>query len=59
MILTWAAFELARKGGRAEPTRAELTEIESAYQRLLRDTAAPQHLIEVKQGAFKKRAELE
>ena len=59
VILTWAAFELARKGGRAEPTRAELVEIESAYERLLRDTSAPEHLVEVKQGAFKKRAEAE
>lgn len=59
VILTWAAFELARKGGRAEPSAAELVEIESAYERLLRDTAAPEHLVEVKRGAFKMRAELE
>jgi hypothetical protein len=59
VILTWAAFELARKGGRAEPTRAELSEIESAYARLLRDTAAPEHLIEVKQGSFEKRADVQ
>jgi hypothetical protein len=59
VLLIWAAFELARKGGRAEPTRAEVEEIEHAYERLLRDTARPEHLIEVKQGAFKKRAELQ
>jgi hypothetical protein len=59
VLMTWAAFELARKSGRAEPTRAELLEIERAYERLLRDTAAPQHLVEVKQGAFEKRNEIE
>jgi hypothetical protein len=58
VLVTWAAYELARKAGRAEPTRAELDEIERAYERLLRDTAGPETLIEVKQGAFKKRAEI-
>ena len=52
-----AAYELARKGGRAAPTPAEVSEIEKAYERLLRDTAAPDHLIEVKRGAFEKRRE--
>ncbi len=58
VILTWAAFELARKSGRADPTPAEMDEIEHAYERLLRDTAAPDHLIEVKKGAFSKRREI-
>ena len=52
-ILTWAAYELARRDGRAAPTVEELSEIERAYQRLLRDVSAPGHLVETSKGKFR------
>lgn len=52
-ILLWAAYELARKEGRAAPGTKELDEIKKAYARLLRAAALPGQLAEVAPGEFR------
>lgn len=52
-ILLWAAYELARKDGRAAPGARELAELRKTYGRLLREAAQPGHLAEVAPGEFR------
>lgn len=52
-ILLWAAYELARKDGRAAPGKKELDELRTTYGRLLREAAQPGQLAEVAPGQFK------
>lgn len=54
-IVAWAAYALARREGRPEPTREELLAVKTAYARLLQDTLPPGALREVGPGRFEAR----
>lgn len=50
VLVRWAAHEVARGDGRAAPSPEELAEVRAAYGKLVRETAAPGHLVEVAPG---------
>jgi len=50
VLMRWAAHEVARRDGRAVPSPEELAEVRAAYSRLVREAAAPGHLVEVAPG---------
>lgn len=53
-ILTWAGYELARRAGRAGPSKKEMADLTAAYQRLLYESAEKGHYVESEAGTFRR-----